>query len=91
AECKEVPKADYGNNSKMLNFCQSCHSGSLQDFHNACLDCHRTPGGSHYGWTNNAPTQDDFGMACIDCHSHGKSIPPHGECHCSLDNAVKAF
>lgn len=88
---KSVPNTDYANNANTLNFCRSCHAGTLYQFHQACLDCHRTVGAGHYGWAGGAPTADDFGQACINCHTHGGSVPAHGACHCWLGTAAKAF
>ncbi|MFZ3170940.1 MAG: cytochrome c3 family protein [Carboxydocellales bacterium] len=83
---KSVPNVDYANNNNVLNYCKSCHAGSLYQFHKVCLDCHTQ---NH---TNApAPVADDFGRACMSCHQHGGSMPAHGQCHCRLDAAAKAF
>lgn len=81
---KSVP--DIANNTNVLAYCQSCHAGSLYQFHQACLDCHRT-GTDH----QNAPTADDFSRACTSCHYHGAVYPAHGRCHCTLGSNVRAF
>lgn len=81
-----VPGADYANNASVQNFCASCHTGTLYDYHLPCLDCHRA-GADH----SSPPTADDFGQACINCHTHGGSTPAHGRCHCYLDAPAKAF
>lgn len=84
----KVPTAEYADNASMLHFCQSCHVGTLRQFHGACLDCHIA--GDNWEHTP-APTADDFGRACISCHYHGATYPAHGACHCYLNNSVKAF
>lgn len=88
---KSVPDTGISNNSNVLSYCQSCHAGTLYQFHQVCLDCHRTVGAGHYGWSTPAPTADDFGQSCTSCHYHGATFPQHGECHCWLNGTTKAF
>lgn len=87
-----VPGTDISNNAKVLHFCQSCHAGTLHQFHQPCVECHTTENIGHEGWsTGPTPQTDDFDRACLSCHYHGATYPAHGQCHCTLDSPVKAF
>ncbi|PKM82918.1 MAG: hypothetical protein CVU89_01925 [Firmicutes bacterium HGW-Firmicutes-14] len=81
---KSVP--EMSNNTNVLSYCQSCHAGTLNEFHLVCVDCHNS-GTDH----QNAPRAADFGRSCISCHYHGATYPEHGECHCWLRGTTKAF
>ncbi len=76
------------NNSEFLAFCQSCHAGTLYNFHQGCLGCHHEDHGD-----SNPPMADDFGRACASCHYHGAIYPAHssGCDHCYLGQPVRAF
>ena len=80
---------DTSKNAAILTYCQSCHNGTLDDFHaDPCLNCHRTDSPDHGFY---APTASDFSRACTYCHYHGGNMPAHGNCHCNLNYVVKAF
>ena len=76
------------NNTEFLAFCQSCHAGTLYNFHQGCLGCHHEDHGD-----SNPPMADDFGRACASCHYHGATYPAHssGCDHCYLNQPVRAF
>jgi len=83
---------DTSKNASILTYCQSCHAGTLDNFHMAkCLSCHRDPG-TH---DCSPPTAADFSRACTYCHFHGGTMPAHGrfdgDCHCGTHTAAKAF
>ncbi len=81
-------KYDTSKNAAILTYCQSCHTGTLDDFHMAkCLSCHRDPGAHDCA----PPTANDFSRACTYCHTHGGKMPAHGLCHCTLGTDAKAF
>ncbi|HEX3032408.1 MAG TPA: cytochrome c3 family protein, partial [Bacillota bacterium] len=87
-----APTPDYADNARTTTFCGSCHAGTVGQYHQACLTCHRRiPQADHYGFYNYTPQDDDFGRACLSCHKHGWSMPEHGQCHCALSTAAKAF
>jgi len=81
-------KYDTSKNAAILTYCQSCHAGTLDNFHMAkCLYCHRDPGAHDSA----PPTAGDFSRACTYCHTHGGYMPDHGLCHCTLGYNAKAF
>jgi len=83
-----VDKYDTSKNAAILTYCQSCHAGTLDNFHMAkCLYCHRDPGAHDCA----PPTAGDFSRACTYCHTHGGYMPDHGLCHCTLGYNAKAF
>ncbi|MRR11570.1 hypothetical protein EG835_03650, partial [bacterium] len=59
--------------SELRSLCVSCHQGSLDDWHAACVDCHTN--GHWAGWVDppveeRLPTESSD---CTQCHGHSKS------------------
>ena len=70
--------------NQMQNLCKSCHTGTVDNWHQGCLDCHNSGWGHGGSFMDSPETNTEFGYPnassdCSLCHNHGSKSFVHSD------------